>query len=61
MKLYEEGGMSALELGRRGRRPNEQMKLHGWQCAVVVNLITDNLRVHHGKKVAAGCRKPHPN
>lgn len=42
VKLYEEGGMAALELGRRGRRPGEQMRLKGWQCASVVNLITDN-------------------
>lgn len=42
VKLYEEGGMTALELGRRGRRAGEKMKLSGWQCAVVVNLIRDN-------------------
>lgn len=39
--LYEAGGMEALKLGKRGRRPGEQAKLAGWQCAVIVNLITD--------------------
>lgn len=34
--------MAALELGKRGRRPGEKMRLEGWQCAGVVNLITDN-------------------
>lgn len=42
VKLYEEGGLPALELGRRGRRPGEQMKLENWQCATIVRLITDN-------------------
>ena len=42
VKLYEEGGMAALKLGRRGRRPGNKMKLQGWQCAVVVNMIRDN-------------------
>ncbi len=30
--LYEEGGLEALELGRRGRRPMEQAKLSWKQC-----------------------------
>ena len=42
VKLYEEGGFAALKIGRRGRRKDEQMKLEGWQCATIVNLITDN-------------------
>lgn len=42
VSLYEEGGFAALEIGRRGRRKGEQMKLKGWQCATIVNLITDN-------------------
>lgn len=41
-RLYDEGGYGALKLGRRGRRPEEQAMLKGWQCAVIVNLITDN-------------------
>jgi len=41
-RLYEDGGYEALKLGRRGRRPEEQAKLQGWQCGVIVNLITDN-------------------
>lgn len=41
-RLYEEGGIEALKLGRRGRRAEEQAKLSGWQCAVIVNIITDN-------------------
>ena len=40
-RLYEEGGWAALKLGRRGRRPDEQAALQGWQCANIVNLITD--------------------
>ncbi len=40
--LYEDGGMAALELGRRGRRSGEQMKLAGWQCGTIVKLITDH-------------------
>ena len=41
-RLYEAGGMDALKLGKRGRRLGEQAKLVGWQCAVIVKLITDN-------------------
>lgn len=41
-RLYEEGGLEALKLGRRGRRPGEQAKLKGWQCATVIKLISDN-------------------
>lgn len=41
VRLYEEGGMAALALGRRGRRAGEQMKLENWQCATIVNLISD--------------------
>ena len=40
-RAYEEGGYPALELGRRGRRPGEQAALKPWQCATIVNLITD--------------------
>lgn len=40
--FYEEGGMEALKLGQRGRRPGEQAKLVGWQCATIVRMITDN-------------------
>ncbi len=40
-RLYEENGWEGLKLGRRGRRPEEQAALKGWQCAVIVNLITD--------------------
>jgi len=40
-RLYDEGGLDALKLGRRGRNPGEQAKLQGWQCATIVKLITD--------------------
>lgn len=40
--LYEEGGWEALKLGRRGRRPEEQAKLKGHQCATIVRLISDH-------------------
>lgn len=40
--LYEESGLESLKLGRRGRRPGEQTKLAGWQCATTVKMITDN-------------------
>lgn len=42
VSLYEEGGWDALELGKRGRRPEEQSKLVGHQCATIVKLITDS-------------------
>ncbi len=41
-KLYEEGGVEALKLGRRGRRQGEQTKLQGWQCGTIVTLIKEN-------------------
>ena len=37
--LYDEGGWEALKLGKRGRRPGEQAKLKGHQCATIVRLI----------------------
>jgi transposase len=40
--LYDEGGWEALKLGKRGRRPGEQAKLKGHQCATIVRLITDH-------------------
>lgn len=40
-KAFELGGYDALELGRRGRRPQEQMALKPWQCATIFNLICD--------------------
>ena len=40
--LYEEGGREALELGKRGRRPGEQAKLKGHQCATIIRLISDH-------------------
>jgi transposase len=40
-RLYEEGGPDALKLGRRGRNPEEQAKLQGWQCANIVKIIGD--------------------
>jgi transposase len=40
--LYEEGGLEALELGRRGRRPMEQAKLSWNQCGNIVRIIQDN-------------------
>lgn len=41
-KAFEYGGYEALELGRRGRRPGEQMLLKPWQCAIITNIIRDN-------------------
>lgn len=41
-RLYSEGGLEALKLGRRGRRPQEQAKLKGWQCGVISSLIRDH-------------------
>ena len=40
-QAYELNGYAGLELGRRGRRPGEQMMLKPWQCAVIVNIIRD--------------------
>lgn len=40
-RLYEDGGVEALKLGRRGRRHGEHTKLLGWQCATIVNLISE--------------------
>ena len=40
-KAFDLGGYEALGLGRRGRRPQEQMALKPWQCATIVNLICD--------------------
>lgn len=42
-RLYEQGGYAALEIGKRGRRPDEQLRLQPWQCAVIVNLIRDRM------------------
>jgi len=41
-KRFEFGGYEALKLGRRGRRPQEQMALNPHQCAQIKNIITDN-------------------
>jgi transposase len=41
-RRYAEGGPAALKLGQRGRRPQEQAKLKGWQCGVMVTLIRDH-------------------
>jgi hypothetical protein len=40
-RAFEQGGYPALELGRRGRKPGVQQALAPWQCAVIVNTITD--------------------
>jgi len=40
-QAFSNGGYEALELGRRGRRPGEQMFLKPWQCAAIVNTIRD--------------------
>jgi len=40
-RLYDEGGVEALQLGQRGRRPGEQTKLQGWQCGTIVRLIEE--------------------
>ena len=34
--------IQGLDLGRRGRRPGEQMMLKPWQCATIVNIIRDH-------------------
>jgi len=39
--LYEEGGTQSLKLGPRGRRPGEQTKLAGNQCARIVTIIRE--------------------
>jgi transposase len=39
---YCEGGVEALKLGRRGRAPQEQAKLKGWQCGMITKLIRDH-------------------
>jgi transposase len=41
-QAFELGGYDALKLGRRGRRPLEQMALNPHQCAQIKNIITDN-------------------
>jgi len=41
-QAFEEGGYDALELGRRGRRPQEQQLLRPHQCASIVRIITDS-------------------
>jgi len=41
-QAFSNGGYKALEPGRRGRRPGEQMLLKPWQCAVIVNTIRDH-------------------
>ena len=40
-QAFELNGYAGLELGRRGRRPGEQMALKPWQCATITNLIRD--------------------
>lgn len=40
-KAFEEGGYDALELGKRGRRLNDGRLLKPYQCATIVNIITD--------------------
>lgn len=39
---FEAGGYEALELGQRGRKPVETRMLKPFQCAAIVNIITDN-------------------
>ena len=40
-RMYEDGGIEALKLGRRGRRQGEQTKLQGWQCGTIVRIIAE--------------------
>lgn len=42
-RKYEKRGWDALKARRRGRRPGEQSKLSGWQCASIVRIITDRM------------------
>lgn len=41
-RKYEKYGMDGLSAKRRGRRSGEKTLLEPWQCAVVVNVITDH-------------------
>ena len=40
-QAFELNGYAGLELGRRGRRPGEQMALKPWQCATITKIIRD--------------------
>lgn len=42
-RKFEKHGWDALKAKKRGRRPGEQCALKPWQCATLVNLITDNM------------------
>ena len=42
-RKFEKHGWDALKAKKRGRRPGEQKVLKPWQCATIVNLITDNM------------------
>lgn len=42
-RKYEKGGWDALKAKKRGRKPDEQKALKPWQCATVVNLISDKM------------------
>ena len=42
-QLYEEGGYEKISLKKRGRRPEEQASLEGWQCAAIIAVIKDNM------------------
>lgn len=42
-RKYEKHGWDALKAKKRGRRPGEQKSLQPWQCATIVNLITDRM------------------
>ena len=42
-RKYEKFGVDALKMKKRGRREGEQKYLKGWQCAMVLKLISDNM------------------
>lgn len=42
-RKFQKHGWDALKAKKRGRRPGEQRSLKPWQCATLVNLITDNM------------------
>ena len=42
-RLYAEGGIEGLCLKKRGRRPQEQAKLQGWQCSAIIKIIKDKM------------------
>lgn len=42
-RKYDKHGPEALRARKRGRREGEQKYLKGWQCAMILRLISDNM------------------